>query len=60
MKGPPGLQDCMCLSHGFDETSDFPGQWEVMNKINYEVILGGVSMAAEHLIEELKKYFPHQ
>ena len=42
----------------------FPGQWEEVNKIDREVILGEVqrqlTSAAKHLIEELEKRFPQQ
>jgi hypothetical protein len=42
----------------------FPGQWEEVNKIDREVILGEVqrqlTSAAKQLIEELEKRFPHQ
>ena len=54
----------MCLLHGCDEIHGLLGQWEEVNKIDHEVMLGEVqwqfTSATNNLIKELEKHFPHQ
>ena len=42
----------------------FPWQWEDVNNVDREVIIGNVQRqlinATKHLIKELEKHFPHQ